>query len=82
MFNESEKAYCRALLALKDKDYHVAADCFEKAAPFFENNVEFQLLMETNRLLLLVKENLAAMDADDDIEIEETITYGQETELR
>jgi len=77
MLNTFEKAYFHALDALKHKDYTKAADYFTKAAPYFKDNKEFTLYSETTRLLLAVKEQLAAYGVDDDkIEIEETFTNG------
>ncbi len=81
MLNQSEKAYCQALLALKNKDYQAATEFFDRAAPYFKENREFNLLRETNRLLVAVKERLTTADHDE-IELEETVPYGQETELR
>ena len=81
MLNQSEKAYCQALLALKNRDYRAATDFFDRAAPYFRENREFNLLRETNRLLVAVKERLAAADHEE-IEVEETIPNGQETEFR
>ena len=81
MLNQSEKAYCQALLALRNKDYRAAVEFFDRAAPYFTENKEFNLLRETNRLLVAVKERLATAEHDE-IELEETIPYGQETELR
>ena len=77
MLNAFEKAYISALKALQRKDYSQAADYFNQAAPFFKDNREFHLLQETTRLLLAVKEQLAAVDVDDDkIKIEETFSNG------
>jgi len=75
MLNPSEKAYCRALLALKNKDYRAAAAHFDGAAADFRDNQEFVLLRETNRLLLTVKKELVQND-DSTIEIEETFSNG------
>ena len=77
MLNTFEKAYFSALQALRHKDYLKAADYFKQAAPQFTDNREFNLLYETTRLLLTVKEQLAAVDVDDDkIKIEETFSNG------
>ncbi len=76
MLNMSEKSYCVALKALKDKEYRFAADLFEKAAPFFKDNREFELLKETNRLLLVVKQRLAEFDEEETEVIQESLTDG------
>ena len=62
MLNQSEKAYCQALLALRNKDYRAAVEFFDRAAPYFTENKEFNLLRETNRLLVAVKERLATAE--------------------
>ena len=82
MYNQSEQAYLQALLALKRKDYQAASEYFDRAAPYFEKNKEFNLLRETNRLLLAVKKELGSPDADDRIEVEEMFSHGQGSELR
>jgi hypothetical protein len=82
MLNPSEKAYCLALTALKQKKYSSAADYFEKAAPYFRDNREFQLLRESTRMLVAVKDQLAVADNENDaLVIEEVYSNGQETEL-
>ena len=81
MFNQAEKAYCEALLALRNKDYRKAADCFDEAMPQYMNNKEFVLLMETNRLLLAVKDKLAKYE-NEEIEVMEAFAHGKETKLR
>ena len=59
MLSENEKAYCQALTALKQKEYSQAVECFEKAAQEFETNDEFNLLYQSTRLLVEVKQELA-----------------------
>lgn len=82
MLNPSEKAYCLALLALSQKRYSSAADYFDKAAPYFRDSQEFQLLLESTRMLVAVKEQLAVADNEDDaLVIEEVFSNGQETNL-
>ena len=82
MLNPSEKAYCLALQALKQRRYQQAAGYFERAAAYFEGNQEFSLLRETTRVLVAVKREMAAADTDDDtLVIEEVFSDGQETEF-
>ncbi len=82
MLNPSEKAYTLALLALKRKDYRVAIGYFERAAPHFETNKEFNLLRDTTRLLVEVKEKLSALEiAEDRLEVEEVFSNGQEKDV-
>lgn len=82
MLNPSEKAYCLALQALKQKRYAEAVTYFERAADYFENNREFSLLRETTRLLVALKRELATVRNDEDTLItEETFSNGQETDF-
>lgn len=76
MLRKQEKAYCQALLALKNKEYQVAAEYFDKAAAAFGQNEEFNLLRETNHLLVIVKNRLAAEEANERIAIEELSSHG------
>ncbi len=76
MLNPSEKAYCLALTALRDKRYAEALAQFDKAAPFFEQNQDFVLLREATRLLLAVKSELRQLDPDDTLIIEEVFSSG------
>ncbi len=81
MLNSSEKAYCLALQALKQKQYRQAVDQFERAVSFFDANKEFHLLHETTRLLVAVQEELAALENEDTLIIEEVFSDGQEANL-
>lgn len=58
MLSSSEKAYCLALTALKEKDYRNAIIQFDRASEEFGSNKEFTLLSESTRLLVAVKEEL------------------------
>lgn len=58
MLSSSEKAYCLALTALKEKDYANAVVHFDRAADEFGTDKEFTLLRESTRLLVAVKEEL------------------------
>lgn len=82
MLNPSEKAYCLALQALKQRRYTEAVAYFERAAGYFENNREFSLLRETTRLLVALKRELATLENDEEtLIIEETFSDGQKTNL-
>ncbi len=76
MLSDGEKAYCAALMALKQKDFKTASEHFEQAAPYFKNNKEFKLYYETTQLLVEVKQALGNLEVDDKIEIEEIFTNG------
>ncbi len=58
---ETEKAYCEALAALKQKNYSEAVERFEIAALEYGTNNEFNLLYQSTRLLLEVKKELKAI---------------------
>ena len=76
MLNTSEKAYCLALLALKRKEYRSAVEQFDKAAPHFKNDKEFNLYCESTRLLLAVKQEVEMIEDVDRLEIEEAFPNG------
>jgi len=76
MLNTSEKAYCLALLALKHKDYRAAVEQFDKAAPDFKNDKEFNLYRESTRLLLAVTQEVEMIEDEDRLEIEEAFPNG------
>ncbi len=85
MLNAAEKSYYLALQALKRKEYRRAADYFDQAAEFFAGSQEFGILRETTRLLLAVKQELGhnvSGGRNEEFEIEEVHSYGQENELR
>jgi len=76
MLNASEKAYYLALKALKDRDYGVASEQFEKAAPMYRENKEFVLLRKSVQLLLAVKKEIAGNAESEKLEILETFSNG------
>ena len=69
MLDQEEKAYCLALLALKDKDYPAASGHFNGVASHFKDNWEFNLLSQTTELLLAVKEERKKLDGENMIEL-------------
>ncbi|HEX2896498.1 MAG TPA: hypothetical protein VHP63_00415 [candidate division Zixibacteria bacterium] len=76
MLSEHEKAYCQALLALKQKEYSKALESFEKAAGAYGTNDEFNLLYESTRLLVEVKNELAGAASTIRLEEKELIING------
>lgn len=76
MLTGGEKAYCAALLALKRKDYNAASEHFKQAAPFFQEDKEFNLYFETTMLLVEVKKTLGKLEVEDKLEIEEIVPNG------
>lgn len=78
MLKPSEKAYCQALLALRDRDFRQAKHWFDKAAQDQRDDQEMVLLKETTELLLAVKDELARLAArgEDELKIEEAFSNG------
>ena len=76
MLSENEKAYCQALLALKLKDYQKAVENFDRAAVNFGTNGEFNLLYQSTRLLMEVKQELAGATMKNPSEEKELIING------
>ncbi len=76
MLKPAEKAYFQALTALKSKDYQAAAEQFDKAAPFFEQDKEFRILSETTRLLVAVTRELKRLGKEESLHIEESFSHG------
>ncbi len=76
MLSGPEKAYCAALAALKSRDYKTALEQFECAAPYYSGNREFNILLETTRLLMAVKKELARPKNHERLDIEEIFSNG------
>ena len=76
MLSGGEKAYCAALLALKQKDYQKAVEQFESAAPYFKDDKEFNIFLQTTWLLVTVKSELARPKNHDKLDIEEVFSNG------
>ncbi len=76
MLSGGEKEYCAALLALKRKDYKTAIERFEKAAPYFKDDKEFNIFLQTTRLLVAVKDELARPMNHERLDIEEVFPNG------
>ena len=76
MLKPAERAYFRALTALKHKDYPAAAEQFDKAAPFFEKDKEFGILRETTHLLVATKVELLSLVQQESLSIEESFSDG------
>jgi 2-polyprenyl-3-methyl-5-hydroxy-6-metoxy-1,4-benzoquinol methylase len=81
MLTDSEKAYCRAIVALKNREYSSASGFFRMAENQFADNLKFRILKETNDLLLAVKDEIYELE-NSRIEIEEILDHGKETEFR
>jgi len=73
MLHPAEKAYCLALLALKNKDLRKAVEQFEKAGDYFSGDKEFQLLRETAALALAVKAEIGRYENEEDFVTEEIL---------
>jgi hypothetical protein len=62
MLKPEEKAYCEALVALKQKQYEEAARRFQQAAAGFRDDKEFRLLKESTELLVATKSEIARLN--------------------
>ncbi len=76
MLKPAEKAYFKALSALRRKDYKAAAEQFDKAAPFFEKDKEFGILREATRLLIATKAEIRKLEQQESLLIEESFSNG------
>ena len=81
MLSDADKAYYRALQALRDKDYRAAAGFLKYAENQFADMPELCILRESTELLLSVKDEIYELE-NETIEIEEILINGQETEFR
>ena len=81
MLSDADKAYYRALQALRDKDYRAAAGFLKYAENQFADIPELRILRESTELLLSVKDEIYELE-NETIEIEEILINGQETEFR
>lgn len=78
MLTQEEKAYCRALEALKKKDYITADKEFGNCGAMFGESRGFQLISEaTGMLVQLHKEKAKLLKIQ--TEIEEAVCHGKET---
>lgn len=76
MLSGGEKSYVAALLALKRKDYRLALEQFEKAAPHYAGDKEFGIYLETTRLLVAVQQEIARPRTHERLDIEEVFSNG------
>jgi len=76
MLSGGETSYVAALVALKRKDYKAALEQFEKAAGHFAGDKEFNICLETTRLLVAVKQELARPRTHERLDIEEVFSNG------
>ena len=76
MLDSAEKAFCKALVELRKKNYEAAAELFGDAGDYVMDNDEFVLLRETTRLLIQVRAELTQKSKEDEIEIKEEFSRG------
>jgi len=78
MLSKEEKAYCRALEALRNKDYITADKEFVNCSALFSESRGFKLISEATRMLVQLhreKEKLSKIET----EIEEAVCHGEKT---
>lgn len=76
MLSQTEKSYCLALQELQNKNYEAADRAFGQVADTRALDKEFAVLREVTMLLLETKKELARIDGDHGLEIEETFSRG------
>ena len=61
---EEAKYYYKALQALKEKDFRLADRYFKSAENQIAENMEFSILSEATRLLMVVKNEIAELEGE------------------
>lgn len=81
MLSGEEKAYCRALEALQNKDYQTADKEFDRCRELYAGSRGFHIIAEATRLLAFIRaeqQKLTKKETD----IEEASCHGEETIVR
>lgn len=78
MLTHKEKAYCRGLESLRNKDYPAADKEFRKSRELFGDNEGFKIITETVAMLAFLCDEKKKIE----IEIEEIHNHGKETIIR
>jgi TolA-binding protein len=78
MLKKEEKAYCRALEALQNKDYTAADKEFESCSDLYADSQGFNIISEATKLLAELKREKKKFDKTEN-EIEEAVCHGEET---
>lgn len=73
MLHPAEKAYCLALLALRNKDLKTAAEQFERAGDYFSGDKEFAILKETTSLAQEIKARIGRQENEEEFVTEEIL---------
>jgi hypothetical protein len=78
MLSLEEKAYCRALEALKKRDYVTADREFDNCASMFADSRGFKIISEAARMLARLR-NEKSNTVNIKTEIKESVSHGEET---
>ena len=78
MLTQEEKSYCRALEALKKKDYITADKEFDNCRGMFSESRGFKLISEATRMLVQLHKEKAKLSKIR-TEIKESVSHGEET---
>lgn len=78
MLTAEEKAYCRALTALRNKDFAAADTEFQACSSSFASSTGFKIIAEATRLLVQLQEEKAKLKKIT-LTIKEAASHGQET---
>lgn len=82
MLQSDEKAYCRALEALRKRDYVAANREFEAGGCRIGQSAGFRIIVEATRMLAELERRDLELDEIDSTTIKEIITHGEETIIR
>jgi outer membrane protein assembly factor BamD (BamD/ComL family) len=81
MLSKEEKAYCRALEALQNKDYQTADKEFERCRSLYADSKGFHIIAEATRMLAFIRAEQQKQTITASA-IEETFSHGEETVVR
>ena len=78
MLSPEEKAYCRGLKALREKDYAAANKEFDICGEQYHRSQGFKIIAEAARLLAHLRQEIKPSSTNE-IEIKENNSHGKET---
>jgi len=82
MLSSEEKAYCRALEALRKKDYITADIEFDAAIQLYRESSGFRIMAQAAKILAELEQREKQLQITKETIIEETVTHGEETVIR
>ncbi len=76
MLSSDEKCYCRALEALRKKDYITADKEFEACRELFADSAGMKIISEATRILVALKDEKHKLNSIEET-IQEAISHGE-----